>query len=128
VKKLSDRHKAILHNTFCNLAERFLQDSPPHPVHGWNHQITWSDNHEIPMLADHTYKVTNTMNFSEGEYTAICLSYALAVMACNQLCWSADSVGENAECKFWAKLQYQLRNKYLRRKEKDVGQFLNFLD
>jgi len=128
MKKLSSRHRTILWNAFGNLAEHFLQDSPPHPVHGWNHQITWSDTHEMPMLSDHTYKVTNTMNFSEGEYTAICLSYALAVMACNQLCWSADSVGENAECKFWAKLQYQLRNKYLRRKEPDVGQFLSFLD
>ena len=128
MKKLSSRHKAMLNNAFGNLADRFLQNSPPHPVHKWVWSMQWDDTHEMPMLADHTYHVTNTMNFSEGDYRAICLSYAFAVMACNQLCWSADSVGELAEVRFWAKLQYQLRNKYLRRKEPDVGDFLGFLD
>lgn len=106
--------------SFCQLCDHFL------PEQG---EVEWDLTHELPLLVEEkVYHVTNTMNYSDGDYGRLCISYALNVMACNQLAWSASGVGDNKDANFWSKLQYQVRNKYLRRKDKDAGQLLSFID
>lgn len=74
--------------------------------------------------------VHNTTNFSDGTYSLDAISYGIAVLIYNKLCWSAHNQGKLESSKMWAEQQYKVRDYFLNNcKDEDrVAKFLQFID